>query len=259
MLDWLPSVRFVDLLDILLVSVVIYWILLFIRETRAVQILSGLVLVFGMFILSRKLGMVMFQWIVGNFLGYLIIILVVIFQNEIRRGLAMMGQSRIFGRPVASPAPGFYEDLCRTAFRLSASRTGAILLLERDMKLGEYVEHGRKLDAIFSYELVASLLSTTSPVHDGAIVIREGRVAAAGVILPLGVESPASRGMGTRHRAALSTTSESDAVAVVVSEETGKVTIFHDRTAQEAADEADLLRLLAPLVRPAPEGRDAAR
>lgn len=257
MLEILPSVGLVDLLDILLVSVIIYWILLFIRGTRAVQILSGLVLVFGMFILSKRIGMVTFQWLVGNFLGYLIIILVVIFQAEIRRGLAMVGQARIFGRTPAAPGPGALEEICRSAFRLSASRTGALLIIERDMKLGEYVEHGRMLDAALSYDLLAALLSTASPLHDGAIVIRGDRIAAAGVILPFTVDASAARVKGTRHRAALSIAVETDAVAVVVSEETGRVTVFHDGTAEEAGCEADLLRALVPLFRGRGEGRNA--
>ncbi|MCL5965822.1 MAG: diadenylate cyclase [Deltaproteobacteria bacterium] len=213
----------------------------------------------GVFILSKKLGMVTFQWIVGNFLGYLIIILVVIFQAEIRRGLAKVGQARIFGRSPAAPTPGVLEELSGSAIRLSASRTGAILLVEREMKLGEYVEHGRKIDALFSYELLVSLLATSSPLHDGAVVIRGDRIAAAGVILPFAVEPAAARLMGTRHRAALSTAVETDAVAVVVSEETGKVTVFHDRTAEEVADEAELLRVLIPLFGQRREERDAGK
>ena len=128
MLSVVPSFRIVDLIDIALVAFIIYGILLFIRGTRAVQILSGLLLVLGMFVVARRLGMVTFQWIVGNFLGYLIVILVVIFQAEIRRGLAKMGQSRIFGRMPPATAPAFLEGIARSAFALSSARTGAILL-----------------------------------------------------------------------------------------------------------------------------------
>lgn len=243
----LPEVRAVDILDILVVSFVIYWVLLFIRGTRAVQILSGLVVILGASVAARNLGMVTFQWIVGNVLGYLIVILVVIFQSEIRRGLAMMGQARIFGRTPAAPTQGFLEELARAAVRLSAARTGAILLMERDTGLEEYVEHGRRLDALFSYELLASLLSPSSPVHDGAVVLRGDRVAAAGVILPFAVDAAAPEATGTRHRAACSVATETDAVAVVVSEETGRVTVFHDGKAEEARDEADLVRILSAL------------
>ncbi len=229
MLTGLPPFRAVDVLDIVVVAIIVYWILLFIRGTRAVQILLGLLSLLAMFVLSRRIGMVTFEWLVGNLLGSLIVILVVVFQSEIRRGLAKMGQARIFGRPPGAPAPDFLDDLAQATFHLAESRTGAILLIERNMGLSEYVEHGKKLDALFSLELMAAILSTASPVHDGAVVIREERVAAAGVILPIPAESPVTRTMGTRHRAAWGVAAETDAVGVVVSEETGNVTVFHDR------------------------------
>jgi diadenylate cyclase len=245
MLGILSSVRFGDVLDILVVAFIIYWILLFIRGTRAVQMLFGLLLVMGMFVLSKKLGMVTFQWLVGNFLGGLIIILVVIFQSEIRRGLAKMGQARIFGR--APAPPDFVDDLVQCTFRLAADRIGAILLIEREMGLQEYVEHGKKLDAIFSHELLASILSTKSPMHDGAAVIRGDRVAAAGVILPIPAESSVVRNMGTRHRAGWGVSAETDAVSVVISEETGNVTVFHDRQMNSVDSAMDLKDILTRL------------
>ncbi len=229
MLTGIPSIRPVDVLDIVVVAFIVYWILLFIRGTRAVQILLGLVSLLAMFVLSRRIGMVTFEWLVGNLLGSLIVVLVVVFQSEIRRGLAKMGQARIFGRAPGAPAPDFLDDLAQATFHLAESRTGAILLIERNMGLSEYVEHGKKLDALFSLELMAAILSTSSPVHDGAVVMRGERVAAAGVILPIPAESPMTRTMGTRHRAAWGVASETDAVGVVVSEETGNVTVFHDR------------------------------
>lgn len=246
MLGFLPT-RFADVLDILVVAFIIYWILLFIRGTRAVQMLYGLLLMLVMFVLSKKLGMVTFQWLVGNFLGGLIIILVVIFQSEIRRGLAKMGQARIFGRTPASPPPKFLDELVQCTFRLAADRIGAILLLEREMGLQEYVEHGKKLDAIFSHELLASILSNRSPVHDGAVVIRGDRVAAAGVILPIPAESSMVKSMGTRHRAGWGVSAETDAVSIVISEETGNVTVFHDRQMESVSSAMELKDILGKL------------
>lgn len=247
MLRFLPTLRFADVLDILVVAFIIYWILLFIRGTRAVQMLYGLLLMLAMFVLSKKLGMVTFQWLVGNFLGGLIIILVVIFQSEIRRGLAKMGQARIFGRAPASPPPNLLDELVQCTFRLAADRIGAILLLEREMGLQEYVEHGKKLDAIFSHELLASILSTRSPVHDGAVVIRGDRVAAAGVILPIPAESSVVKTMGTRHRAGWGVSKETDAVSIVISEETGNVTVFHDRQLESVGSAMELKDILMKL------------
>jgi diadenylate cyclase len=247
MLGTLPSVRLVDILDILLVAFILYGILLFIRGTRAVEILFGLLFLMGMFVLAKRIGMVTFPWVVGNFLGGFIVILVVIFQSEIRRGLARMGQTRIFGWPAAAMGPDFLEDLALSAYRLADSRTGALLLLERNMGLSEYVEHGKKIDAVFSYELLASLVSPLSPVHDGAVVIRGERIDAARVILPIPAESPVTRAMGTRHRAAWGMATETDAVSVVISEETGNVTAFFDRQMKVTAGAMELEEILRKL------------
>ena len=259
MLEFLSSIRFGDILDILVVAFIIYWVLLLIRGTRAVQMLFGLMLLMVMFVISKKLGMVTFQWLVGNFLGGLIIILVVIFQSEIRRGLAKMGQARIFGRSPAPPAPDFVDELVQTTFRLAADRIGAILLIEREMGLEEHVEHGKKLDAIFSHELLASILSSASPVHDGAVVIRGDRVAAAGVILPIPAESSVAKTMGTRHRAGWGVSADSDAVSIVISEETGNVTVFHDRQMNSVDSAMDLKDILTRLFAKGGGGNDSGR
>ncbi len=211
------------------------------------EILFGLLILMGMFVLAKRIGMVTFQWVVGNFLGGFIVILVVIFQSEIRRGLARMGQTRIFGWPTLAAGPDFLEDLSMSAFRLADSRTGALILLERNMGLTEYVEHGKKIDGLFSHELLFSLVSPQSPVHDGAVFLRGERVAAARVILPIPAESPVTRAMGTRHRAAWGMATETDAVCVVISEETGRVTVFFDRKMKSAGSAMELEGILREL------------
>lgn len=247
MLEPFYSIRFVDVLDILLVAFIFYWILLFIRGTRAVEILLGLLFLMGVFLLSKKIGMVTFPWVIGNFFGGFIVILVVIFQSEIRRGLARMGQTRFFGWPPMPRGPDILEELSVSAFRLAETRTGALILLERNMGLSEYTEHGKKIDAIFSSELLASLLSPLSPVHDGAVVIRRNRIAVVQVILPIPAESPATRGMGTRHRAAWGMATETDAISVVVSEETGKVTVFFYHQKKVVSDAGEMSATLRKL------------
>ncbi|NNF84208.1 MAG: diadenylate cyclase [Deltaproteobacteria bacterium] len=247
MLEYFPAIRLVDILDILLVAFIFYWILLFIRGTRAVEILFGLLFLMGVFLLSKKIGMVTFPWVVGNFFGGFIVILVVIFQSEIRRGLARMGQTRILGWPPLSRGPDILEEISVSAFRLAESRTGALILLERNMGLSEYMEHGKRIDAVFSYELLASLVSPLSPVHDGAVVIRGERVAAVQVILPIPAESPDTRGMGTRHRAAWGMATDTDAISVVISEETGIVTVFFYRQKKVALDVEELSGILRKL------------
>jgi len=148
--------------------------------------------------------MVTFQWLVGNFLENLLVVLVVVFHSEIRRGLARIGQWRLFGGEGSAPDPDVIDQIAQSAFLLAGERTGAILLLEREMGLEELVEHGKKLDALFSHELAASIFATSSPVHDGAVVIRRNRIAAAGVILPIPAESVETRGWapGTGRRSA---------------------------------------------------------
>jgi len=223
------SIGVIDVLDILLVAFIVYWVLLFIRGTRAVQILFGLLIMMVMYVVAKKAGMVTFQWLVGNFLENLLVVLVVVFHSEIRRGLAKIGLWRLFGRRGSAPDPDVIDQLAQSAFLLARERTGAILLLEREMGLEELVEIGKKLDALFSHELAAAIFATSSPVHDGAVVIRRNRIAAAGIILPIPAGSAETRGMGTRHRAAFGVASDTDAVAVVVSEETGNVTVFSNR------------------------------
>ena len=249
MVDSLLSVGVVDVLDILLVAIIIYWVLLFIRGTRAVQMLFGLLILMVMYVVAKKVGMVTLQWLVGNFLENLLVVLVIVFHSEIRRGLAKIGQTRLFGGRRNFPDPDVIDQIAQSAFLLSRDRIGAILLLEREMGLVELVEHGNKLDALFSPELAASIFSTSSPMHDGAVVIRRNRIAAAGVILPIPAESAETRGMGTRHRAAFGVASETDAVAVVVSEETGNVTVFSNRSASRAETVQQLRDTLGLLFR----------
>jgi len=249
MLDGLLSIRAVDVLDILLVAFIIYWVLLFIRGTRAVQMLLGLLILMGMYVVSRKAGMVTFQWLVGNFLENLLVVLVVVFHNEIRRALARIGQWRLFGGRGSAPDPDLLGEIARSAFQLAQTRTGAILLLERGMGLSEVVEHGKAMDALFSHELAAAIFAPGSPVHDGAVVIRGNRVAAAGVILPIPAESSETREMGTRHRAAFGVATETDAAGIVVSEETGNVTVFFNRVARKVDTPEELRDLLGELFR----------
>jgi diadenylate cyclase len=249
MMDGLLSIRAIDVLDILLVAFIIYWVLLFIRGTRAVQMLLGLLILMGMYVVSRKAGMVTFQWLVGNFLENLLVVLVVVFHNEIRRGLARIGQWRLFGGQGSASDPDVLGEISRSAFLLAETRTGAILLLERGMGLSEFVEHGKAMDALFSHELAAAIFSPGSPVHDGAVVIRGNRIAAAGVILPIPAESSATREMGTRHRAAFGVATETDAVGIVVSEETGNVTAFFHREARKVDTPEELRDMLGELFR----------
>ena len=249
MIDGFLSMRAIDILDILLVFLIVYWLLLFIRGTRAVQILFGLLVLMFLYIVSKQAELITFQWLLGNFLGNLLVVIVVIFQSEIRRALAKIGQWRFFGGNNILPDPDLLDEIVKCAFHFSGNRIGAILLLERKIGLEDFVEHGKKIDAVFSTELAESIFNVSSPIHDGAVVIRGNRIEAAGIILPIPPPSLETQQMGTRHRAAFGASADTDAVAVVISEETGNVTVFDNRVIMRADSTEELHHLLGNIFR----------
>jgi uncharacterized protein (TIGR00159 family) len=218
-----------DLLDIAIVSFLIYELLLLIRGTRAVQMaLSGGFLV-GLFFLSRWLGLETVNWVIRNLAAYVVFAIIVLFQSDIRRAMVHFGRApffRYFQRVQSTDET--IEEIVVTAANLASRRTGAIIVIERQIGLRNYIEGGIPLDARVTYDLMASIFQPGSPLHDGAAIIQGDRVAAAACFLPLSVNPRVSRGLGTRHRAALGLTEENDAVAIVVSEETGSISLVLD-------------------------------
>src|SRR5688572_30155355 len=231
-MEWLsellrrPSVSWSDLLDIALVSILIYELLLLIRGTRAAQMaLSGGFLI-GLYFLSSRLGLETVNWVIRNLAGYVVFAIIVLFQADIRRALAHFGRApffRYFER--ASSTDETIEELVVAATTLSTRRIGALVAIERQIGLRNYIEGGIPLDAMVTYDLLASIFQTGSPLHDGAVIVQGDRIAAAACFLPLSVNPRVSRELGTRHRAALGLTEENDAVAIVVSEETGNISL----------------------------------
>jgi diadenylate cyclase len=231
-MDWLtdvlrrPAVGWWDLLDVAIVSFLIYELLLLIRGTRAVQMaLSGGFIV-GLFFLSRYLHLETVNWLIRNVAGYLVFALIVLFQADIRRALAHFGRApffRYFERQAS--AEETIEELVIAASSLSSRRTGAIIVIERQIGLRNYIEGGIPLDAAVTYDLLASIFQPGSPLHDGAVIVQSDRIAAAACFLPLSVNPRLSKDLGTRHRAALGLTEENDAIAIVVSEETGTISL----------------------------------
>lgn len=221
-----PTIAWWDLLDIAIVSVLIYQLLLLIRGTRAAQMaLSGGFLI-GLFFLSRWLQLETVNWIIRSLAAYVVIAIVVLFQSDIRRGLAHLGRApflRYFDRSRRSDET--LEEIVVTASNLAAKRTGALIVIERQIGLRNYIEGGIPLDAVITYDLIASIFHTSSPLHDGAVIVQGERIAAAACFLPLSVSPKLTRELGTRHRAALGLTEENDALAIVVSEETGSIAI----------------------------------
>lgn len=212
-----------DLADIALVTFVVYQGILLVKGTRAMHMLMGLGVVFVTLVVSQLLGLLTINWIINSFLSSLILVVIIIFQNDIRRALARMGRGPFFG-PDKDPASTL-EEVVRCAVGLASRMTGGLMVLERHIGLNDYVEIGTRLDAEVSRELLIQLFQTSGPLHDGAVMISGDRVQAARCVLPLSANPNVGRHLGTRHRAALGLSEETDAVCVVVSEERGRVSV----------------------------------
>jgi len=255
MTEWLqavlrrPPIGWWDILDVAIVAVFFYQLLLLIRGTRAVQMAVGGGLVTVLFFLSRWLELEAVNWLIRNAAGYVVFAVIVLFQADIRRALAHFGRApflRYFSR--VSGAEEAVEELVVAVGNLSSHKTGALIVMERQIGLRNYIEGGIPLDAMITYDLLASIFQVTSPLHDGAVIVQGNRIAAAACFLPLSVDPKVSRTLGTRHRAALGLTEENDAVAVVVSEETGVISLaINGRLERDFTPETLRLRLGALL------------
>jgi uncharacterized protein (TIGR00159 family) len=213
-----------DTVDILLVTAGIYWLLLLIRGTRAIQILVGLIVLIALSLVSELFELAALGLILENFLGSAVLIIVILFQNDIRRALARVGRG-FFPSFSAEQELQVVEEVVRAAGALSQRRHGALIVLERESNLGDLIEAGVTVDAQVSKDLLVSIFQPASPMHDGAVVVRDGRVLSAGCILPLTLRTNLPEGLGTRHRAAVGITEETDALVVVVSEETARISV----------------------------------
>jgi diadenylate cyclase len=219
-----PPMGWWDLLDIAIVSIIIYEFLKLIRGTRAAQMAAGSLLLVGMFYVSRHAPLQTVNWMIRNMLVYVAFAAIVIFQSDIRRALAHFGQAPFFrylNRTEA--ATETIEELVVAATMLSQQRIGAIIAVEREIGLRNYIESGIPVDATLTYDLIVTIFQPGSPLHDGAVIVQEDRIAAAACFLPLTVNPQVSRELGTRHRAAIGLSEENDAVAIVVSEERGQI------------------------------------
>ncbi len=239
------QMRWQDALDILLVSFIIYKVILMVRGTRAMHMLLGLGVVFIMLIVSRWLSLLTINWLINSFLSSLILVVIILFQAEIRRGLARIGRKALFA-PGADPGSTL-EEVVRAAEAMAQRFTGALIALERRIGLGEYVDKGVRLDAAVSRELLVSLFQTSGPLHDGAVIISGDRIEAAKVVLPLSNATIPGPQVGTRHRAALGLAEETDAVCVVVSEERGEISLAVGNRLIRRLDPPSLRNLLLEL------------
>lgn len=225
MVDIISELRWQDIFDIVLVTIIFYRILLIIKGTKAEKMLLGLGVLVIISFFSKYLELYTLDWIVSSFWGQVVIVVIVIFQPEIRRALARMGETSILQSLTPAEELKSLEEIIRAIISLSNKKIGALIVIERDVSIKDYVEIGVPLDAKISKELLLSIFHPTSPIHDGAVVIKGNRVIAAGCFLPISLEAELSKDFGTRHRAGIGITEETDAVSLVVSEETGAISV----------------------------------
>jgi diadenylate cyclase len=214
-----------SIVDILIVTLLIYEFLVLIKGTRAFQMLVGVGVLIIAFYLARFGELRTLNWLISTSLPYAIFALIVVFQSEIRQALAKMGRKLTFAGGGARGGSSSYEDVVLAANLFAQNQTGALIVIERDIGLRTYVESGVPLEARLTYDLLATLFRPSAPLHDGAVIIQKDRVAAAACFLPLSMNPVLSTQLGTRHRAGIGITEETDAVAVIVSEETGSISL----------------------------------
>jgi len=233
-----------DAVDIVIVALVVYFLLRLIRGTRAVQLVFGLIAVLVVYWISLILNLVALRTVLTALIFYLPFAIIVLFASELRRALAAFGRTPFFSLFSGYHAEETVSDLVLAATSLSTRRIGALIVLERREGLKTYIENGVPVDAAISYDLLVNLFAPGTPLHDGAVIISRERVAAAACFLPLSLKEGLSKRFGTRHRAAIGVTEETDALAIVVSEERGTISLARDGQLIEDLDGKSLRDLL---------------
>ncbi len=236
--------------DVLIVAYLIYRGLLVIRGTRAAPMLSGLVLVVAIYFLAKPLGFVTLAWILENFLSSIILVVVVIFQDEIRRGLTKVGLHPLYRREQRRLVERTIEDLSVVCTRMAELKLGALIVIQREVGLDEFVEDAVTLDARFDRKLILSIFLKDSPLHDGAVILDGDTIKAAGCVLPLSFNPDLDPSLGTRHRAALGLSERCDAAVIVVSEENGSISLVREGKMTRNLDGPMLIAALMRIVVP---------
>jgi diadenylate cyclase len=220
-----PEVSLLAALDILVVAVLIYEFLVLIRGTRAIQMVAGVAVLAVAFYLAHLGGLATVNWLVATLLPYAIFALIVVFAVELRQALVRLGRKLTFAHARQEERSEAYDDIVLAADLFARNQTGALIVIEREIGLRTYIESGVPLDARLSYDLLATIFRPSAPLHDGAAIVQKDRIAAAACFLPLSMNPVLSTQLGTRHRAGIGITEETDAVAVIVSEETGVISL----------------------------------
>lgn len=238
MVNFLSSLRWQDVIDILIVTTIIYRIILLIRGTRAVQMLIGIIVITIIYFISRELDLLTLHWLLKTFLNSIFLIVIIVFQRDIRRFLTQVGKT-----PFQKQQDIVTQDLneiVKAVIHMAKRRIGALIVMERETGLRDYIESGHSIDAKLTRELLISIFLPTSPIHDGAVVVYNGRIHSAGCLLPLTRNASLSKRYGTRHRAALGLSEETDAVVLVVSEETQEISLVENGTIKTYRDEESI-------------------
>jgi diadenylate cyclase len=247
MLTPLGYFHWLDLLDIIAVAFIFYRIILLIRETIAVRLFLGLACLLILHFVAELLNLQTLNWILGNFFGGILLVLVIVFQHDIRRALSSMGRSG-FSKEVGDGVPELVEELITASDILSKKRIGALIVIEREVEVENHLEVGTEIDAKVTSEIITSIFLPYSPIHDGAVIIQKGKLTKAGCFLPLSRNPDLSKTLGTRHRAAIGLTEVTDAVVVVVSEETGSISIANGGRITRNVDQNTLRKTLKKLI-----------
>src|SRR5579885_454833 len=242
------SLRLIDLLDVGIVAFIVYRVLLLIKGTRAMQMLTGLGILGIGFFLSSTLQLFTTHWLLSYFFDYLILIVIVVFQDDMRRALTHVGKNPFFAASSVEEEREMVDEIARAATRLASERIGALIVIERETGLKNFIDTGSKLESRVKSELLYAIFIPSSPIHDGAVIIREGRIAAAGCFLPLSKDPNIDKRYGTRHRAALGLTEDSDAIVVLVSEEAGEAHLVKNGKITTNLNEQELKKSLAALL-----------
>lgn len=234
MVKYMQLLRISDFIDIGIVAIIIYYIIMLLRDTRAMQLIKGLIVLFAVFFISRTLHFNALNYILGGAMQIGLFAVIVIFQPELRNILERMGRFKV-GKIIdfavdssENDMSGTIKSVVKAAENMSVTKTGALIVLERETRLGEFITTGTMLDANVSSGLLENIFVPNTPLHDGAVIIRGSKIMTAGCVLPLSANNNLSKELGTRHRAALGLSETTDAVVVVVSEETGKISIARD-------------------------------
>ncbi len=240
MLSLIQNFGWRDVIDIIIVAFIIYRAIMLIKGTGAFQVLIGLIIIFAVFLFAVIFKLYAAEYIFGNFLSSIIIVIIVLFRNEIRRALIEVGRNPFAVAQNKLERVNLVEETVKAVFELASRKIGAIIVFERNVFLGDYLKIGTKLDSIVSKELLVSIFTPPSPLHDGAAIIQKGRIAAASCYLPLSTEDNISKRLGTRHRAAIGLSELTDAFSVVISEETGGITVVRPKKLTSAENMEDL-------------------